>query len=274
MFQFHKRSFLRTVAASNKQPKLAFIPYFCYCTDSFNNNDNNKVRTILHTQISPRAGEKRSNRSISRLTGALGSAFMGATIMLSPMVANANDGALVKSASVTTTTTVNPNHETFKTFKGGHAHRKQVVRTGAARASNDRLSVVIYGIDNNNPKSFEFYSKTSEAISEAQKDGTEVVLVVGTSNPAQFDVGWYQDHENPMHLEIYANGFLVNDEAPILPYLNTNQGLIENPDFASDASKLFGVAKDDLAATVKVDRERERKQAALLSGPTTGSFPN
>ena len=194
--------------------------------------------------------------------------------MLSAPIANAQDNTLVQPVAVTTTSTaVNPNHGDFKVFKGGNTHRKEVVRSATAQASNDRLAVAIYGIDQSNPKSFEFYSQTLDAVSEAQKDYTEVVLVVGTSDPAQFDVGYYQDHENPMHLEIYANGDLINNKAPILPFLNTTEGLLPNPDFASDAEKLFGSAKVSLEKSLEIDRARQQASRGAAS-PAIGSYPN
>ena len=101
-FEFYcliKRSFFNAGLTSSNQLKLALIPQYCYHLCSFNNNDNYEVRTLLHTQISHRAGEKGSNRSLSKLTGALGSAFVGATIMLSPMVANANDANTMPSVT-------------------------------------------------------------------------------------------------------------------------------------------------------------------------------
>jgi len=189
----------------------------------------------------------------------IGSNALALSLMLFPLAANADDGENKQRAATATVKAINPDHENFKVFKGGDTHRKEVVRSATAQASNDRLAVTIYGIDQENPQSFEFYSNTLDAVSEAQKDYTEVVLVVGTSDPSKFDVGYYQDQENPMHLEIYANGDLINNDAPILPFLNTDQGLIPNPDFESDASAMFGIAKESLAESSKIDRARQRK---------------
>ena len=108
MPKIEKRSFLSVFGASKKQSKLAFIPQFCYSFHGFRHNDNNKTETILHTQISHRAGEKSSSRFSLGLTAPLKAAFLGATIMLSPMVANANDSAVTSDAPIQTVSIQNP----------------------------------------------------------------------------------------------------------------------------------------------------------------------
>jgi len=88
----------------------------------------------LHTQLSPRAGEKGSNRFSLGLAPAVKAAFIGATIMLSPTIANANDGAN-NTASPTTYSASLTAPQTKEVWQKAKDHSRE----------NVEIAIVVYG---------------------------------------------------------------------------------------------------------------------------------
>ena len=180
--KFEKRSFFQTARTSQESEKLALIPWFCYLTDDFSGVDKPLLKNLKTIFSSLRGGEKPSNRSLSKLSGALGSAFVGATVLLSPMAASANDAApeSVQTASVITEKSPVPSVPMSERMEIS----ERAARTVAATGSKDGIVFLVYG------ENQWLIDELSYAIYDGHQKGRAVKgIALGSSTaPDGFDV--------------------------------------------------------------------------------------
>ncbi|MCF6275299.1 MAG: hypothetical protein L3J05_06010 [Robiginitomaculum sp.] len=215
---------MHTLGASNKEPKLALIPHFCYPSAGFKNGNTQEIETLLHSNISHRADEKSSNQGFSGLSGAFKGAtgaLLGATLLFSSAAcaqetpAVSNDGAQIARVAANstsaqaqptpvaanTTTTEQKVRVPMRDVRGANIAGVQL---GAAGTSGDAVVVVFYSKDYTADEIRAAFPEAREAIRESIANGDPVTGMLVASGAEM--------------IEIFAHGQMIAGEVP--PYDN------------------------------------------------------
>ena len=167
-----KRSFFYASRASIKQLKLAFIPQYCHLNLGFKGTNRPHIEILIHSSSSQIGGEKPSNRFSLGLTPAVKAAFVGATIMLSAIPANAQDNTVNPSIQPVAVSVDGASPAAIKDvivpIRDSRGINLSTIQVSAGAASNEGIVVVFYGSDR------QAFAEMKEAMRRAIADGKPV----------------------------------------------------------------------------------------------------